>query len=109
MAYRQHGANTARVLPPFDSAQVARDTDRVRGHFARVQSAPLPTAAAGRLNEVGAAAAEVDAFYRQVVLQPAVFDRYLKDLNVLAPAPYWWACVAHPALRELWAPARSLS
>lgn len=108
MSYRQYGTNTARVLPPFDRAQVVRDTDRVRGHFALVQSAPLPSAAVDRLEEVGAAAAEVDAFYRQVVLRPAVLDRYLEDLNALAPAPYWWSCVAHPALREMWAPARSL-
>lgn len=109
MAYRQYGSNTARVLPPFDADQVTRDTDRVRQHFGRVQSAALPGASLDRRHDIGAAAAEVEAFYRQVVLHPAVFDNYLRHLNTLTPASYWWSCVAHPALRELWAPARSLS
>ena len=109
MSYRQYGTNTARVLPPFDAPQVARDTERVRGHFALVQSAPISTTSAERRNEVGKAAAEVDTFYRRVVLRPAMFDLYLKDLNALAVAPYWWSSVAHPALRELWESPRSLS
>ena len=107
MGYRQHPANTARVLPPFDRLQVTRDTERVLRHYARVREAGLPPS--GRLEEVGAAAAEVDTFYREVVLRSSVFDRYLQELNALEPAPYWWSCVAHPALRRLWAPARSLS
>lgn len=107
MGYRQHPANTARVLPPFDGLQVTRDTERVRRHYARVRAAGLPPS--DRLDQVRAAAADVDAFYRQVVLDPPVFDRYLKAVNALKPAPYWWSCVAHPDLREMWAPARSLS
>lgn len=107
MGYRQHPANTARVLPPFDGSQVARDTDRVRRHYRLVLAAGLPPS--DRLAQVSAAAADVDAFYRQVVLRPPVFDRYLKEVNALTPAPYWWSCVAHPALREMWAPARSKS
>lgn len=109
MAYRQYGTNTARVLPPYEPAQVTRDTERVRQHFARVRSAAPEAASADRLEAVKRAAAEVDVFYRRVVLQPAVFERYLVDLNALEPAPHWWACVAHPALRQMWAPARSLS
>lgn len=103
MAYRQYRANTARVLPPFDRGQVAQDTDRVRQHFSQVQSTSLPPTSAGRMGEVRAAATDVDAFYRQVVLRPTAFDRYLRVLNTLEPAPHWWSCVAHPALREMWA------
>jgi hypothetical protein len=109
MAYRQYGANTACVLPPFVRGQVARDTERVRQHFSRVLSASVPPASAGRVGEVRAAAAEVDAFYRQVVLRPAALDRYVGILNALEPAPHWWSCVAHPALREMWAPTMSQS
>jgi hypothetical protein len=109
MAYRQHGSNTARVVPPFAPAQVRRDTERVLQHFARVSATAPDGAPADRLAAVAKAAAEVDVFYRRVVLQPAFFERYLEDLNALEPAPHWWACVAHPALRPMWSPARSLS
>ena len=109
MAYRQHGANTAHVLPPFAPAQVARDTDRVRHHFSRVLSTVVPPASAGRVGEVRAAAADVDAFHRDVVLRPEALERYVRCVNALDPAPYWWSCVAHPALREMWAPTRSQS
>lgn len=102
MDYRQHGANMAKVRAPFDSNQVARDAERVRQHFQMIVSRPLEGSIPERLAEIEGAAADVELFYRQVVLQPKHLESYVRKLNKLDPAPLWWSCVAHPSLNEMW-------
>ena len=107
MDYRQHDANTARILGPFTGRQVLKDTERVRHHFCLLWGLSVDGVAPERLAELERASADVEAFYRLVVLQPAHLERYVRALNTLDFSPLWWACVAHPALRHLWAPERS--
>jgi len=105
MDYRQHGANMARVLGPFGQKQVIQDTERVRQHFRLVRASSLEGAIPCRLAELERAAADVEAFRERVVLRPALVKRYVRDLNELCTTSLWWAWVANPALRHLWAPA----
>ena len=103
MDYRQHGSNTARVRAPFSEQQVIEDTARVRGHFRLVLASDLEKAAPGRLEELKAAAADVELFHERVLLSPARLSRYLEALNGRETTMLWWAWVAHPSLRQLWA------
>jgi hypothetical protein len=104
MDYRQHGANMARVVSPFEEDQVALDTERVRSHFQIVQSSPPEEALADRLAEVARTAADVEAFHARVVVGRSKLRRYVQALNALESAPLWWSCVANPLLRHMWAP-----
>jgi hypothetical protein len=109
MDYRQHGANMARVRPPFNPHQVLQDTELVRQHFRILRSIPLESAGAARRAELDRVAADIEAFHRHIALQPAQLDRYVQALGVLQPALLWWSCVAHPALRRMWTPTASRS
>jgi hypothetical protein len=102
MDYRQHGANMARVRPPFTLDQVIRDTERVRQHFQILRTVALGDCMADRLAGLEQVAADVEAFYRYVVLQPAHLDRYVQALKALEMPPLWWSCVAHPSLKKMW-------
>jgi hypothetical protein len=109
MDYRQHGANMARVRPPFSQHQVCQDAQRVRQHFQIVRTVPLERARADRFAELARVAADIESFYSHIVLQPVRLDRYVQALNLLEPAPLWWSCVAHPALQQMWTPERGRS
>jgi hypothetical protein len=102
MDYRQHGANMAKVRAPFNSNQVARDAERVREHFQLIFSQPLGGSIPERLAKIEGVSADVELFYREVVLQPKQLESYVRKLNTLDPAPLWWSCVAHPSLNEMW-------
>jgi len=102
MDYRQHGANTTVVRPPFDAATLRRDTARVEAHLA-LATAPLPGARADRVAELEAARAEVAAFRARVVDDRATLDAYVAALDALPWPPRWWSHVARPELRALWA------
>jgi hypothetical protein len=104
MDYRQHGNNTARVRPPFSEQQVAEDTDRVRDHFRLVLGSELGEALPARLQQLQAAAADVELFRERVVLEPDRLSRYVGALNAedSTASLIWWAWVAHPALRHMW-------
>jgi hypothetical protein len=103
MDYRQHGSNTARVRAPFSEQQLIEDTARVRAHFALVLRSDLDEAAPGRVEELKAAAADVELFHERVLLHPGRLSRYVEALNGLEATMLWWAWVAHPSLRQLWA------
>lgn len=102
MDYRQHGANMTCVLPPFDAAQLRRDTPMVAAHVAQLISATGERPDTARLAALVAMAADIEAFSRRVVGDDERLERYLRRLSDLAPAPLWWVHVAHPALRALW-------
>lgn len=109
MDYRQHGANMARVTPPFEEDQVALDTERVRSHFRIVQSSLSEGALADRLAEVARTAADVEAFHARIVVERSMLRRYVRALNTLESVPLWWSCVANPLLRHMWAPKKEIA
>jgi hypothetical protein len=102
MDYRQHGANIARLLPPFSEERVRADTGMVREHFGLVLSGLPAGALPARVTQLREAAAEVAAFEEVVVEDATRLAGYVRDLNT-APPPYlWWASVAYPPLRSWW-------
>lgn len=105
MDYRQHGQNIASVLPPFTPAKVIYHTAVVQAHFQAMLSHPSANNHPERLVRVQAAAAEVDVFEKTIVQDQTRLKVYCERLTVLAPAPRWWAAVAHPALRAMWSKA----
>ena len=109
MDYRQHRANMARVLAPFHEQQVIQDTERVRQHFRLVRASPLEDAIPDRVAELERAAADVDAFYKGVVLRPEVLVRYLRAINELSSPSLWWSWVASPLLRHLWTTGKEVT
>jgi hypothetical protein len=104
MDYRQHGANMARVSPPFNQHQVILDTERVRQHFRILLADQKKDFIPDRLAGLEHVAAEVEIFYQNVIPKPALLEYYIQALNELYPAPLWWSCVAHPSLRQIWMP-----
>lgn len=102
MDYRQHGANMARVRPPFDGPRIVQDTERVRHHFQIVLTSPPEGGLTDRFAAVERVAADIEAFHRRVVLRPVQLERYVQALNALEMAPLWWSCVAHPSLQRMW-------
>ncbi len=102
MDYRQHGANMARVRPPFGLPQVISDCGRVRHHFQLLLDALPEGVLADRRAAVEQVARDVEQFYHRVVLQPPRLEQYVQALNELEPAPLWWSTVAYPALQDLW-------
>lgn len=105
MDYRQYGANTAAVVAPFNPEQVVRDTERVRHHFRLLGASALEAAMPSRLALVAKVAAEVEGFYRRVLLDPSELGKYVRQLNALQTAPLWWSSVAHPSLQHMWTSA----
>lgn len=102
MDYRQHPANTARVRPPFGPEQVISDTALVRHHFDTVLAEMGPQFLADRIAALRCVAAEVEAFYQQIVLHVGQLNEYVQALNQSHPAPLWWSSVANPALKQMW-------
>lgn len=102
MDYRQHGANMARMLPPFTTERVRGDTGLVRAHFRLVLDALPARAMPARAAQVREAAADVAAFDRCVVENAAELSHYVRALNAAPPPALWWASVAHPPLRSQW-------
>lgn len=109
MDYRQHRANTARVLGPIGEQQVVEDTERVRVHYGLVRASPPDGALADRLRLLAEAAADVEAFHDRVVAVPGRLERYLEELNERATTGAWWSWVAAPELRYLWTNEREMT
>lgn len=102
MDYRQHGANTARVLPPFRAARVRQDTDRARRHFDVMSRVLSEEDLPARRAELLHTADEVARFQAAVADRPGALMQYVEALNALESPVAWWSSVAHPALRDLW-------
>lgn len=105
MDYRQHDANMTVVRPPFDADQVRSDTGRVLDHLALMRGTADAAARPDRIRMLEAAAADVAAFRAHVAEVPAQLRTYVERLNRLPWSPRWWAHVARPELRALWAAA----
>lgn len=102
MGYRQYGANTAQVLPPFTAERVRRDTALVVRHIELIESASSADDLPERTAAVQQMAADVGRFQRNVLGAPSRLATYVTELNLLDVEPLWWSSVAHPALRDLW-------
>jgi hypothetical protein len=103
MSYRQHGWNTARIVPPFDATQIEQDTRRVLAHFHLMSRVPAEGCMPERVALVRQVTTEVRRFCHRIVGDARALDRYVEQLNALEMMPRWWSCVAHPSLSNLWA------
>lgn len=101
MAYRQYGANIARVLPPFTEEDVHAATRRVLKHYECALAGPpaLPAEVRAALTEARRRAC---AFHLSLAASPERRRRYVEALNQLPPRYVWWWCVANPELEDLW-------
>lgn len=101
MAYRQHPANLAQVLPPFTPSQVAAHTTIVQRHLQSLASADS-IVDPRRKALIHEAHRQVDQFVERVVQVPEPLRRYVEALNARPPAPRWWVTVAYPPLQAMW-------
>lgn len=101
MAYRQYGANIARVLLPFDDVQVLKATERVLNHYrcALNQEWELPNAHRAALVD---ACDRTQRFNKTITESSHALQQYVESLNKLSPQYIWWWCVAHPELEYIW-------
>jgi hypothetical protein len=106
MSYRQHPRNTARVRSPFGPGQIISDTNLVRTHFGLLQSHSIPGCLSDRQKTLKKITDDVESFYEQIVLRPQHLDSYVRELNALEVTTLWWACVANPALADMWTEQR---
>jgi hypothetical protein len=104
MAYRQHGRNTTRVIPPFRDSEVRRAADLVLGHYRIVLESIKGHPASLRTQALREAFARAQVFYRTVTSSAEHLTRYITALNQLPPQYLWWWTVAHPALEDIWNP-----
>lgn len=99
MYYRQHGANTARIIPPFTPDLVLNATRIVLQHQLNI----VDCATVGMHKELLVQAHhKVKRFSHNVLANSGMLERYVLALNKLPVQSVWWACVAHPELEELW-------
>jgi hypothetical protein len=102
MNYRQHPENTARIRSPFGREQVISDTVLVLRHFQLLLAQPATDFVVERYTALQEVTRDVEKFNQDIVLQPALLDRYVEALNELHPPLLWWSCVAYPPLRHMW-------
>ena len=102
MDYRQHEQNMTQVRPPFTEVQIERDTRRVLRHMAIMKEHTGRGVALERSQRLGDVARDIQMFYDRIVLRSRMLETYITSLNMLEPAPVWWASVAHPSLRGMW-------
>lgn len=101
MRYRQHGANTARVVPPFTSEQIHRATEIVSAHYRLLMEKNIPTPATKRimLQDV---ASRVSMFKATIDSSRLTLEAYVAALNQRPAHRLWWMTVAHPDLEDIW-------
>lgn len=100
MSYRQHGDNTARVVPPFSPDVVRGATRLVLAHYSLVLGDPRLSG--DRRRAVAAADARVRRFAEAVLSDEAGLRSYAAALDSLRPPTAWWTIVAHPDLEATW-------
>ena len=101
MAYRQHEANLAKILPPFTSAQILLATQRVLEHFQMVLE-HIPELTGGKRLEVEKSQLKVKHFYQSISRDPGILAQYVMALNQMPPEMIWWSNVANPRLEAIW-------
>ncbi len=101
MAYRQHRANTAQVLPPFDVDQLLKAARRVIGHYALVLTHVAELPPAGR-RAIQDACRDAELFAGSLLASTGTAQAYVEALNALPAGHLWWETVAHPKLAAIW-------
>ncbi|QSZ67864.1 hypothetical protein RJ40_10335 [Methanofollis aquaemaris] len=101
MKYRQHSANTARVLPPFSAQQILSATKLVLQHYDLVLRY-IPELSPFFKKQIPLFQDEVLLFYNCMIQSTETLDEYIERLNKMPAKHIWWSCVAHPDLEELW-------
>ena len=102
MAYRQYGANVAKVLPPFTATDILHATERVDSHYRLLLGEPSWTIPPSSRSILAAARERFAAFERFVLASPGNLARYVEALNRLTPRYVWWWAVANPELESVW-------
>jgi hypothetical protein len=100
MAYRQHGRNTAEVVPPFSEAFIRRAAGLVVAHHDAVRAGGCtpPGELAAALDE----AAQAAGAFRRAIAEPPCLTAYAVALRALPARHVWWWPVAHPDLEDVW-------
>ena len=100
MAYRQYPNNTARILPPFSPAYIARAAQLVLGHLRTVINYPHEAPELS-LEPFEARLRDVERF--ATAMQGERLETYTDALNARPQEVYlWWEYVAHKELSYLW-------
>lgn len=100
MAYRQHGNNIARYLPPFSVDQLIKASQLVLDHFHLILT-HIPELSGEKKDIIESRYAQLTRF-NQAIRDEQIRDRYLQAVNQLQTNFVWWSFVAHPALEEIW-------
>ena len=103
MKYRQHSANTARVLPPFSAEQILYSTKLVLQHYDLVLRC-IPELSPFFKKQIPLFQDQVLLFNNSIVQSVEMLNEYIERLNKLPAKHIWWSCVAHPDLEEIWNP-----
>ncbi len=95
MQYRQYGANTAKVLPPFTAADLQRSWAIVNGHYACLldRSDGLEDPFRHKLEK---ARNRVLSLSGRLSREQSLLDEYLCKLNSLPCSGIWWTQACHP-------------
>jgi hypothetical protein len=99
MYYRQHGANTARIIPPFTPEQVLNATRVVLQHQLSIFNY---TEVDTQKEILAQAHQKVEKFSNNVLANSGMLKRYVVALNKLPVQSVWWSCVARAELEKLW-------
>lgn len=100
MDYRQHHANTARVLPPFTKSQLLRACELLKLHYELIEIHVLPDFPQVKptyAKQISRLETFIDAMSHAERL-----EEYLSALNKQEENYIWWSWIAHPALEEIW-------
>ncbi len=102
MDYRQYSTNTARLQYPIHRDQVVSDTALVQQHFRLMLGSIRPEFLPERVAELKSAAAQIEAFRQNVVLDPLQLEGYVAAFNAQPHAMVWWSTVAYQPLEDMW-------
>ncbi len=101
MAYRQHGANIAQVLPPFDRRGLLAQAGLVLGHYGMLEDHGAPRRA-GMGEALDEACSRAERFRDVMDADAGTARRYVDALNAMGGCLRWWEGVAHPSLEDIW-------
>ena len=101
MAYRQYGANTARVVPPFDTGYLERVTGLVLTHLRLVEEGGM-CARGDDARALREAVHRTREFAAWLAGRGERVENYVDSLNKMDRCFRWWEFVAHPELEWIW-------
>ena len=93
---------SARLQYPIQREQVVSDTALVQQHFRLMLHSVRPQFLPERVAELKSAAAQIEAFRQNVVLDPLQLESYVEAFNAQPHAMVWWSTVAYQPLKDMW-------